>query len=95
MSAKPKYTPEPRGWTQVQVAARLGVSLSWFCEKKIELQRAGLPQPDPITGRTDGDAVNAWMDSRSPILADRAKGAAKSTLSEDRVRERMRGATHA
>lgn len=95
MSQKPKYTPEPRGWTQVQVAARLGVSMSWFSEKKIELQRAGMPQPDPITGRTDGDAVNAWMDQRSPLLADKGKSAPQSTIAQDRVRERMRGTTHA
>ncbi|TAL01852.1 MAG: hypothetical protein EPO08_09180 [Rhodospirillaceae bacterium] len=79
MTPKPKFMPEPRGWNKTQVAARLGISPSRFSELAIELLRAGFPQPDPITGKTDGDAVNAWMDSRSPVLASR------STANSDRL----------
>lgn len=67
--AKVKFMPEPRGWTQVQVCARLGLSLSRFQEVKKQLKDEGMPQPDPITGRTDANALEAWMDRRSGLVS--------------------------
>lgn len=68
MPAKAKYMPRPRGFTHEQVAARLGVSLAWLSANKTAMRNAGLPQPDPLTGRTDRKALEYWMDRRSGLV---------------------------
>lgn len=68
-SPKPKFTPRPRYWTETQVAARLGCSLSWLGENKAMLYRAGMPKPDPLFGnKTDSKALSRWCDLRSGLV---------------------------
>jgi transcriptional regulator with XRE-family HTH domain len=93
MSAKPKFMPEPRGWTQEQVATRLGVSLSWFSENRETLYSAGLPRADKLTGRTDSKAVERWMDLRSGLIDQLAGAAPDFDPVLARVRERFGGQT--
>mgnify|MGYP003655150724 FL=1 len=69
-TVKFKPVPEPRGWTQAQVAARLGRSSSWLRKNKDALYRNGMPRPDPLLGNaTDSKALEAWMDHRSGLTA--------------------------
>jgi hypothetical protein len=64
-----KFMPEPRGWTQEQVAARLGVSVGWLAQNRKTLARLGMPQPDPmLCGRTDSKALETWMDRRAGLV---------------------------
>jgi hypothetical protein len=67
---KPKPLIEPRGWTVAQVAARLGVSASWFSEHREDLYINGFPRPDALTNRTDSRAVERWLDMRSGLAAN-------------------------
>lgn len=81
--------PAKRGWTLGQVARRLGVSASRFSEIREALYRAGLPRPDPITGKTDKKAVERYMDQRSGLV-DQSDGEGPD-LALQRVRERVHG----
>lgn len=96
MSApKPKWDPDRRGWTQRQVAIRLGLTEPRFCELKQALYEAGLPRPDPLTGRTDGAAVDHWMNVRSGLIDRFSESSADSDVALKRVLERRHGAGHA
>jgi len=66
--AKPKYIPEPREWSDAQVAARLNMSLTYFHDHRAELVAAGMPDRDALlAGRTDSKALELWLDGRSGI----------------------------
>ena len=65
--ARPKFTPIPRVWSEFQLACRLGKSQPWLKSNRDRLEAEGFPQPDPLLGGTDADAVEAWMDRRSGI----------------------------
>lgn len=89
-AAKPKYMPDPRGWTQEQVAARLNVSVGWLLENRENLYRAGMPRPDAgMANRTDSKALEAWMDRRSGLIDWNA-----GTSDADPFAERIRGSVH-
>lgn len=66
MTAKPKYTPDPRNWTQEQVAARLGVSPTFFKRNRKKLREAGFPEAD-VRGQYHPGAADDWMDMHSKI----------------------------
>lgn len=66
---KPKWAPEPRGWTAQQTATYIGMSENWFGGNVASLQKKyGFPMPSEATGRYDGKAVSLWYDSHSGIL---------------------------
>lgn len=68
---KPKWMPEPRGWTAEQVCAYIGMSTSWWQqggEKSLKTKH-GFPVPSPATGRYDGKLVEIWYNRHSKILA--------------------------
>lgn len=58
---------DPRGWTQEEVAAYLGWSINTFRTRKSELERRGFPAIDPLLGRYDRKAIEAWFDNRSGL----------------------------
>lgn len=89
-AAKPKYAPEPRCWTSIQVCERLGCSLSWFAANRARLYRAGMPQPDELLGgKTDAKALEAWLDRRAGLID--ALGASSDP---DPFAERAQGRSH-
>lgn len=89
--ADPRKMPAKRGWTLSQVARRLGVSGAWFSveQNRNALYRAGLPRPDPITGKTDKKAVELYMDQRSGIIETSDTGGVDLAL--QRVKEMAHG----
>ena len=91
---KQKYTPSPRGWTLEQVATRLGVSISWFQERRKSLYEANFPRPDALTGRTDSKALERWMDMRSGLVDQLTGRGAESGSGFDEALRRVRGLTH-
>ena len=64
---KPKYLPEPRVYDEVQVAARLGKSVSWLHENRARLEALGFPRRDDFFGGRDADAIELWFDARAGI----------------------------
>ena len=67
---KPKFMPEPRGWNDKQVCARLNKGPDWLKTHLPELEATGFPPPDPITGDRDAKAIELWWDRRSGIEKD-------------------------
>ncbi len=65
--ARPQFEPEPRSWSEHQVACRFGRGESWLRDNRPRLEVVGFPQIDDLLGGTDGDAVNHWLDIRSGI----------------------------
>jgi len=95
-AAKPKYMPNPRGWTLVQVAARIGMSLSWLTDNLEKMQREhGFPKQNPVTNRFNGRAVDAWMDSFEPLLAKARTSSPDLSKASNRVKEHFSGAARA
>lgn len=92
---KQKFTPKPRYWTDTQVAARLNVSVNYFCANKKKYYEADMPQPDRLMGGTDSVALEHWCNVRSGLVDRFSKDAGQSDLALQRVRERAHGAGHA
>ena len=67
---RPHFEPEPRIWSEHQVACRFGRGESWLRDNRLRLEAAGFPQADDLLGGTDGDAVNRWLDMRSGMADD-------------------------
>lgn len=89
-AAKAKHTPDPRYWTDVQVAARLNMSVSYFASQKLSLYRAGMPQPDGLFGgKTDAKALEAWCDRRAGLI-----DALGQSSEPDPFAERIEGRRH-
>lgn len=66
---KSKFTPKPRDWTDVQIAAYLNMSVSYFSAHREELYAQGMPRPDPLFGnKTDSKALRVWKDRRSGLV---------------------------
>lgn len=88
MSApKPRSAVSNRGWTNAQVAQRLGVSISWLQENRANLEKEGFPKADQLlAGRTDSKAVELWLDRRSGIAANDDIG---FDIALQRVRQRV------
>lgn len=63
---KPKFTPEPRIWSDFQVATRLGRSEEWLRQHRDKL--LGFPPVDNELGGTDADAIEAWLDVRAGLI---------------------------
>lgn len=66
MAAKPKFIPDPRYWTEYQLACRLNKSVQWLRQHRERLEGQGLPKPDPDFGY-DSEAVERWLDLRSGL----------------------------
>ncbi len=67
---RPQFEPEPRVWSEHQVACRFGRGESWLRDNRRRLEAAGFPQADDLLGGTDGDAVNRRLDTRSGMADD-------------------------
>ncbi len=67
---RPQFEPEPRVWSEHQVACRFGRGESWLRDNRPRLQAAGFPEVDELLGGTDGDAIERWLDVRSGIAKD-------------------------
>lgn len=94
-AAKPKFRPEPRGWTDLQVAAYLNMSATYFSDRKADLYAAGMPKPDELLGKkTDADALKLWLDKRSGLVDARLESGPKSIELIERIKARY-GQTHA
>ena len=93
--AKMKFKPAPRGWDTIQVCAWLGVSVSWLRLHKEALRRAGMPQSDPLTNRTDAQALEAWMNRRSGLLDLTPVHPSNTDASVEAIRRHVRGPAHA
>jgi hypothetical protein len=58
----------PRGLTIFEAAEYIGHSRTWLNPTRLEdLYRQGFPILDPLTGRIDRYALDAWLDRRSGI----------------------------
>jgi hypothetical protein len=58
----------PRGLTLAEAAEYIGRSRTWLDPARLEeLRREGFPQLDPLTGRIDRHALDAWLDRRADI----------------------------
>jgi hypothetical protein len=73
-----------------EAAKLLGIGEGEFRAKLPQLERLGFPQPNPVTGMIDLDAVVAWRRQLHPqvyglTVAPRARDAASV------VRDRLRG----
>lgn len=87
---KVKFLPKPRHWTDVQIAAHLGMSQSYFSETRENLYAAGMPRPDPLFGnKTDSKALRLWEDRRAGLI-DRMSGTS-DTQPRDIALERVSG----
>lgn len=64
---RPSFTPEPRVWTDFQVATRLGKSESWLSDRRAELEKLGFPKRDAVLGGTDANAIERWLDARAGL----------------------------
>lgn len=62
----------PRCMSAADVAAYLGMSPSSYSRKKGDMERAGFPSRDGLTGRYDKLAIDRWLDSRSGFDANSA-----------------------
>lgn len=90
-SRKPTFRPTPRGWDTSQVCAWLGVSASWLRQNREALHRNGMPRPDPLTHRTDAQALEAWMNRRSGLLDHTPKHPSDTDASVEAVLRHARG----
>ena len=88
---KPTFTPDPRAWTEYQVAARLNLSEGTFKRRRAELEETGFPRYDELLGGTDSKAIEAWLDTRSGIGGDPLSQATEAALTA--VRGRNAGKT--
>ncbi len=59
----------PRGITAGEAAHLLGISESTFKTILPDLERAGFPKQDSLTGRRDKKAIDLWLDRRAGIAS--------------------------
>lgn len=64
---KPTFIPEPRIWSEHQVACRLGISQGTFRLRLPKLTEKGFPQPDDLLDGWDAAAIEYWLDRRSGL----------------------------
>ncbi len=67
--AKPKFVPEPRFWSLIQLAQWFGRTETWLRKRLPRLEEAGFPPRDALLDGHDADACNAWADARSGLSA--------------------------
>jgi hypothetical protein len=98
---RPMERPMPKRFQIVQgdasekaAAQRMGMTLDAFRIALPNLIARGFPKPDPDTGNSDLDAIDAWRKSRHPHLnAGRAEFGVRdaSTVVSDRIEALRRG----
>ena len=64
---KPAYVPAPRILSAYQVAARLGIAVSQFYNRRAKLESRGFPTRDTLLCGWDAHAIEAWLDRRAGI----------------------------
>ena len=67
--ARPKFALPPRGLTDHESAGYLGLGPTEFSRILPDLEAEGFPKQDPLTGRRDFKAIEAWMDTRSGVAS--------------------------
>ena len=76
--ARPRFNLPPRGLTDEESAGYLGLGATEFSRRLPELEAAGFPKPDRLTGRRDFKAIEEWWDKRSGLAgASGAEGLAQ------------------
>ncbi len=68
--ARPRFDLPPRGLIDHETAGYIGLGMTEFSRKLPQLEAEGFPKPDPVTGRRDRKAIDAWMDARGGLAAD-------------------------
>ena len=86
--ARPKFNLPPRGLIDHETAGYIGLGMTEFHRKLPELEAEGFPKLDPVTGRRDRKAVDAWMDTRSGLAGESYDGGLGQRL------EALRNGTH-
>lgn len=94
-TSKTRFKPQPRGWDNCQVCAWLGLSTSWLRQHREVLRRAGMPQPDPVTHRTDATALERWMNRRSGLVDITTSHPSDHDASVEAIMRHSRGPSHA
>ncbi len=80
--ARPQFVPEPRIWSEYQVACRLGRAETWLRNNRSRLEAAGFPGIDDFLGGTDGDAIERWLDGRAGLAVPYEQGNIARELEE-------------
>ncbi len=86
--ARPKFNLPPRGLIDHETAGYIGLGPSEYSRMLPQLEAEGFPKLDPITGRRDRKAVDAWMDARSGLAGESYDGGLGQRL------EALRNGTH-
>ncbi len=86
--ARPRFDLPPRGLIDYETAGYIGLGQSEFSRVLPQLEAEGFPKPDPVTGRRDRKAVDAWMDARSGLAGESYDGGLGQRL------EALRNGTH-
>ncbi len=86
--ARPKFNLPPRGLIEHEAAGYVGLGPTEFHHLLPELEAEGFPRPDPVTGRRDRKAIDAWMDARGGLTGEVYDGGLGQRL------EAMKDGTH-
>ncbi len=86
--ARPRFDLPPRGLIDHETAGYIGLGMTEFSRKLPQLEAEGFPKPDPVTGRRDRKAIDAWMDARSGLVGEVYDGGLGQRL------EALRNGTH-
>ncbi len=86
--ARPKFNDPPRGLIDYESAGYIGLGQSEFSRVLPQLEAEGFPKPDPVTGRRDRKAIDAWLDARSGLAGESYDGGLGQRL------EALRNGTH-
>ena len=86
--ARPRFDLPPRGLIDHETASYIGLGMTEFSRKLPQLEAEGFPKPDPVTGRRDRKAIDAWLDARSGLIGESYDGGLSQRL------EAMRNGTH-
>ena len=68
--ARPRFNLPPRGLVDHETAGYLGLGQTGFNRLLPRLEAEGFPRPDPLTGRRDWKAIDAWLDERSGLTTE-------------------------
>ena len=68
--ARPRFDLPPRGLIDHETASYIGLGMTEFSRKLPQLEAEGFPKPDPVTGRRDRKAIDAWLDARSGLIGE-------------------------
>ncbi len=72
--ARPKFNDTPRGLIDYESAGYIGLGPTDFSRVLPQLEAEGFPKPDPVTGRRDRKAIDAWMDARGRLTGEEYDG---------------------